>query len=88
MNRGILTRLERLESRVTRPALSPGVSIIAPSGEAWRLNFGLVGAKPDSGRTLNSEHSSEVEAEASYNKLLTRYPAGRDAESVLICIDV
>ena len=84
----IETRLARLEARVTRSTLSPCVSVIAPSGEAWRLDFGLVGAKPGSGKNLSSTHASTEAAETAYNMLLTRYPAGRDAEPVLIICDV
>lgn len=86
--KSILTRLERAERLVMQTAFSPAVSLIYPSGGSWALSFGLSGAYSGNGRTLNSEHSSEAEAEASYNKLLTRYPAGRDAEPVLIICDV
>ena len=82
------SRLRRLEALASRSTLSPGVSIIAPSGGAWALNFGLGGAKPGSGKNLSSTHASTEAAETAYNMLLTRYPAGRDAEPVLICIDV
>ena len=78
------SRLQRLERRVTRSTLSPGVSLIYPSGGAWALNFGLNGG----GKNLSSTHASVVAAENAYNKLLSRYPAGRDAEPVLIICDV
>lgn len=84
----IETRLARLEARVTRSTLVPAVSVIAPVGSGWRLDFGLVGAKPGSGKNLSSAHASTEAAETAYNMLLTRYPAGRDTESVLIVLDV
>ena len=82
----IESRLTRLEALASHSALAPSVSIIAPSDGSWALNFGLVGAKPGSGKNLSSTHASVEAAEAAYNMLLTRYPA--TADSVVIVVDV
>lgn len=82
MNRGILTRLERAERLVMQTAFSPAVSLIYPSGGTWRLDFGLSGAKPGSGRTLNSEHSSMDAARLAYDALCQKYG---DSGTLIIC---
>ena len=77
------SRLQRLERRVTRSTLSPGVSIIAPSGGSWALSFGLSNGKNGGGRTLTTYHDTEDEALARFDELISRH-GGADVPVVIV----
>ena len=86
--KSVLGRLERAERLVKQTTLAPEVSIIWETMDGWRLDFRLGNGKPGGGRTVSSTHASVETAETAYNMLLTRYPEGRNTESVLIVMDV